>query len=168
MESENQALYHARRISEYKDIDSTVDQFLVYFKEKYLKNIQFTTAASTKRMVKHSLDLYRAKGTPRAIDLMFKVVFDTPAEVYLPSRDIFRLSSGDWYEQYYLEVSPAPINITFVGKQVEGVQSGCTAFIEKLIRKKVKDVYVEVFVISSIAAGKHFITGELIKTTGQI
>jgi len=168
MESENQALYHTRRLTEYKDIDSTVDQFLVYFKEKYLKNIQFKTAASTKRMVKHSLDLYRAKGTPRAIDLMFKVVFDTPAEVYLPSRDIFRLSSGDWYEQYYLEVTPAPINITFVGKQVEGVQSGCTAFIEKLIRKKVKDVYVEVFVISSIAPGKHFITGELIKTSGQI
>jgi hypothetical protein len=168
MESEDQTLYHSRRLSEYKDIDSTVDRFLVYFKEKYLKNIQFNTAASTKRMVKHSLDLYRAKGTPRAIDLMFKVVFDTPAEVYLPSRDIFRLSSGDWYEQYYIEVSPAPINITFVGKQVEGVQSGCTAFVEKLVRKKVKGVYVEVFIISSIVPGKHFITGELIKTAGQI
>lgn len=168
MESQNQTLYHARRLTEYKDIDSTVDQFLVYFKEKYLKNIQFKTAASTKRMVKHSLDLYRAKGTPRAIDLMFKIVFDTPAEVYLPSRDVFRLSSGDWYEQYYLEVTPAPINITFVGKQIEGVQSGCTAFIEKLIRKKVKGVYIEVFIISSITPDKHFITGELLKTTNQI
>lgn len=168
MESENQTLYHTRRISEYKDIDNTVDEFLIYFKEKYLKNIQFTTAASTKRMVKHSLDLYRSKGTSRAIDLMFKIVFDTPAEVYLPSRDIFRLSSGDWYEQYYLEVTAAPINITFVGKQVEGVQSGCKAFIEKLVRKKVNDIYIEVFIISAITANRHFITGELIKTTGQI
>jgi len=167
MESENQALYHARRIPDYKDIDGTVDKFLVYFKEKYLKNIQFQTAASTKRMVKNSLDLYRSKGTPRAIDLMFKVVFDTPAEVYLPSRDIFRLSSADWYEQYYLEVTPAPINVTFVGKQIEGVQSGCTAFIEKLVRKKIKGTFVETFIISGIPFGKHFITGELLKTSGQ-
>jgi hypothetical protein len=168
MESENQTLYHTRRISEYKDIDNTVNEFLVYFKEKYLKNIQFSTAASTKRMVKHSLDLYRSKGTSRAIDLMFKIVFDTPAEVYLPSRDIFRLSSGEWYEQYYLEVTPAPINISFVGKQVEGVQSDCKAFVEKLIRKKVNDIFIEVFIISAITPNKHFITGELVKTTGQI
>ena len=168
MESSGGAIYYARRIPEYKDVDSTVDQFLVYFKEKYLKNIQFTTAASTKRMVKHSLDLYRSKGTPRAIDLMFKIVFDTPAEVYLPSRDLFKLSSGDFYEQYYLEVTPSPINITFVGKQVQGLQTGATAFVEKLVRKKIKGVYVEVFTISSISPGVRFLTGEILKTANQI
>lgn len=158
-------IYHARRLSEYRDIDNTVDSFLVYFKEKYLKNIQFKTAASLKRMVKHSLDLYRSKGTPRAIDLLFKVVFDTPATVYLPSTDIFRLSSGDYYQQYYLEVTPSPYNIVFVGKQIVGLQSEASAFIEKLIRKKIKGTYVEVFVISNITG--NFITGEIIKTSKQ-
>jgi hypothetical protein len=168
LESSGGAIYHARRIPEYKDVDSTVDQFLVFFKEKYLKNIQFSTAASTKRMVKNSLDLYRSKGTPRAIDLMFKIVFDTPAEVYLPSKDIFKLSSGDFYEQYYLEVTPSPINITFVGKQVQGLQTGATAFVEKLVRKKIKGIYVEVFTISSISPGVRFLTGEILKTANQV
>lgn len=160
-------VYHSRCIPEYKDIDTTVDQFLLYFKEKYLKNIQFNTAASTRKMVKHSLDLYRSKGTPRAIDLLFKVVFDTPAEVYTPSKDLFKLSSGDWYEQVYLEVTPSPSNIFYVGKQIVGLQSGTTAFVEKLTRKKIKNVYVEVFTISLTTEGSHFVTGETIKTASQ-
>jgi len=159
-------IYHSRRLQEYRDIDSTVDSFLVYFKEKYLKNIQFQTAASLKRMVKHSLDLYRSKGTPRAIDLLFKVVFDTPATIYLPGEDIFRLSSGDYYEQYYLEISPSPYNIVFVGKEIIGLQTGTTAFVEKLLRKKIKGTYVEVFVISAIRG--NFITGEIVKTSKQV
>jgi hypothetical protein len=32
LESQNQTLYHTRRILEYKDIDTTVDQFIIYFK----------------------------------------------------------------------------------------------------------------------------------------
>jgi hypothetical protein len=161
------AIYNARRMPEYKDIDTTVDSFLVYFKEKYLKNIQFNTAASLKRMVKHSLDLYRSKGTPRAIDLLFKVVFDTPAQVYLPGTDIFKLSSGDFYEEKYLEVIPSPYNITFVGKEIIGLQSGATAFVEKLSRKKVKNTFVEVFTISALKNQSHFLTGEIIKGVTQ-
>lgn len=162
-------LYHSRRLFDYKDVDTTVDKFLIYFKEKYLKNIQFDTAASTRRMIKHSLDLYRAKGTPRAIDLLFKVVFDTPAEIYLPSRDIFKLSGGDFYQFKYLEVTPTALNIMFVGKEITGVQSGAKAFVEKLVRKKIKGVYVEVFTISmSPSISTRFITGEMISIPGQI
>jgi len=164
METEN-AVYHSRNLPEYRDIDSTTDAFLVYFKEKYLKNIQFNTATSLRRMTKHSLDLYRSKGTPRAIDLLFKVVFDTPAEVYLPGNDIFKLSSGNFYEQTYLEVIPSPENILYVGKEVIGLQSEATAFIEKLIRKKIKGTYIEVFTVSALKG--HFITGEFIKTLNQ-
>jgi hypothetical protein len=167
MEDQNNALYYSRNMLEFKDIDTTVDQFLVYFKEKYLKNIQFNTAASLKRMVKHSLDLYRSKGTPRAIDLLFKVVFDTPAQVYLPGDDLFKLSSGDWYQQIYLEVTPSPMNIFFVGKQIIGDQSGATAFVERLVRKRVKNMYVEVFTISALRNNVYFITGEIIKTATQ-
>jgi len=73
LENEN-ALKHSRNYFDYKDIDSTTDQFLVYFKEKYLKNIQFETTTNTRQLLKHTLDLYRSKGTERSIDLLFKLV----------------------------------------------------------------------------------------------
>jgi len=39
MESSNNALYQAKRLTDYRDIDTTTDACIVYFKEKYLKNI---------------------------------------------------------------------------------------------------------------------------------
>src|SRR6185369_14806081 len=50
LESANNALYHSRRIYDYKDVDNTTDQFLVYFKEKYLNNIQLTSQTDTKQL----------------------------------------------------------------------------------------------------------------------
>ena len=85
LESTNNPLYHARRLPDYRDIDSTTDDFIVHFKEKYLKNIQFDTATNKKLLVKNSLDLYRAKGTERAVDLFFKLVYGTAAEVRYPA-----------------------------------------------------------------------------------
>lgn len=161
LETQN-SLYHGRRLPEYRDIDTTTEEFLVYFKEKYLKDIQFKTETSLRRLTKHSLDLYRSKGTPRAIDLLFKVVFDTPAEVYIPGNDIFKLSSGVYYQHKYLEVVPSPYNILYVGKEIVGKQSGAAAFVEKLTRKKVKGTYIEVLTISALDG--HFITNEYITT----
>src|SRR3989337_3671886 len=60
--------YYLRRFLSNKDIDSTADRFLIYFKEKYLKNIQFDTQANIKNLLKHSLDIYRSKGTERSIN----------------------------------------------------------------------------------------------------
>ena len=75
LETSNNAIYHARRIFDYKDIDDTTDDFLVYFKTKYLKNIPLSSTTNTKQLVKHALDLYRSKGTERGVDLLFRAVF---------------------------------------------------------------------------------------------
>ena len=38
LESEGQAIAQSRNLFEYRDIDTTLDEFILYFKEKYLKN----------------------------------------------------------------------------------------------------------------------------------
>lgn len=165
METANTApVYHTRRMSQYKDIDRSTDEFIVHFKEKYLKDIQLDTETNTVQLLKHSLDLYRSKGTPRAIDLFFKIVFGTPAEVYYPGSDIFRLSAAKWKIPRYMEVSPAALNRSMVGRTIVGLQSGATAFVERLVRKRVNSAFVEVFYISAIVGD--FLTGETVKIDG--
>ena len=66
LESNDQALYHSRRLSEYKDIDRTIEDFILDFKNKYLVNVQFNVATNKRLFVKNALEFYRAKGTPRA------------------------------------------------------------------------------------------------------
>jgi len=141
-------LYHARRLPTYRDIDETTDEFIVQFKEKYLKNIQFDTATNKKLLVKNSLDLYRAKGTERAVDLFFKLVYGTSAEVRYPAEKIFRLSDGVYEKPEYLEIGYSIYNIDYVGKQVVGQLSGAKAFVEKYIRRRAGKGYVNLLYIS--------------------
>ena len=153
-------LYHTRHFFEYRDIDETTEQFLLFFKEKYLKNIRFETQTNTRQLIKHALDIYRSKGTERSIDLLFRLVFGSGAQVYLPSQDIFRLSDGQWYIPRYLEVSLNNNNTRFVGKQVIGATSGAKAFADSVIRRNVKGKLVDVLYISAIRG--NFITGEVL------
>jgi hypothetical protein len=148
LESTNNPLYHTRRLPDYRDIDSTTDDFIVHFKEKYLKNIQFDTATNKKLLVKNSLDLYRAKGTERAVDLFFKLVYGTSAEVRYPAEKIFRLSDGVYEKPEYLEIGYSIYNIDYVGKQVVGQLSGAKAFVEKYIRRRAGKGYVNLLYIS--------------------
>lgn len=143
-------IYQARNLPHYRDIDSTIDRFILNFKEKYLKNIQFDTATNKKLLVKNSLDLYRSKGTQRSIDLFFKLVYGVEAEVYYPGDDLFKLSDGEWVKPRYLEVTDTEKSIDYVGKQIVGTLSGSTAFCERLIKRRIKDAVVSVLYISNV------------------
>jgi hypothetical protein len=153
-------VYQARHHLENHDVDTTVDQFIVYFKEKYLKDVQLNTATNTKRLIKNAIDLYRSRGTENSIRLFFDLIFSSDAEVYYPGEDVFRLSSAEWVIPRYIEVTSTPINRLMVGRQVRGVNSNATAFVEKLVRRKVRNTHLEVFYVSAISG--QFETGEII------
>lgn len=160
MEQSNNALFQARSLPDYRDIDTTVDDFIIHFKEKYLKNIQFDTATNKQLLVKHALDLYRSKGTERSIDLFFKLVYGTNAEVKYPADNMFRLSDGLWEVPEYLEISYSAYNVDYVGKQIIGSISGAKGFVEKYIRRRTEMGYVNLLYISDIVG--EFYNGEVI------
>jgi len=148
------------------DVDTTSDEFLVYFKEKYLKDIQFTTEVDQRRIIKHALDIYRSKGTERSVELLFRIAFGTTPRMYYPGDDLFRLSDGQWYKPRYLEVSLRESNVKIINKQIFGYKSGATAFVEAVIRKTVRGRLIDVVYISAING--EFETGELINTEDNV
>ena len=165
LEEENNALYHGRRLLNYRDIDETVEDFIVNFKEKYLSNIQFTTATNKKLLVKKAQDLYRSKGTPRAIDLFFKLVYGVEARVYIPGQDVFKASDGKYVKPIYLEVTRQARNINYVGKEITGASSGAIAFVEKLVRRRIKGQYIDIFYVSAVDG--NFVTNEVLLIDDQ-
>lgn len=166
VKSQNNPNYHLRRYMETKDVDLTVDEFLVYFKEKYLKNIQFETRSNMRTFLKHALDLYRSKGTERSIDLLFRAVFGVPASVYYPGDDIFRLSDGKWYRPTYLEISIKKDANQLIGKQIVGAISGATAFAEALVRRTIKGRIVDILYISAVKGD--FVVDEPLNTSDNL
>jgi hypothetical protein len=159
-------VYYSRNFFEFKDLDETTEQFLIYFKEKYLKNIQFETTTNTRQLLKHTLDLYRSKGTDRAIDLLFKLVFGVLAEVYYPAEDLFSLSSGVWKKQKYLELNISKENAKLSGKSITGQASGAIAYVDAVVRKRIKGRLIDIAYISSLNGD--FQTDEAINTEDNI
>lgn len=160
MEQTNNSLYHNRRLLEYKDIDKTVDDFIIHFKEKFLNNIQFTTATNKKLLIKKSQDLYRSKGTERSIDLFFRLVYGIKPRVYIPGGDVFKASDGKYVKPIYLEVTREARNIEYIGKEITGAFSGAKAFVEKLVRRRINGKYVDIFYISAVIG--NFVTNEVL------
>jgi hypothetical protein len=154
-------IYNARKLFKIRDIDETLDQFIVHFKEKYLKNIEFDTATNKQLLVKNSYDLYRSKGTERSIDLFFRLIYGVKAEVYYPGDDLFRLSDAQWVKPVYIEITNSPRAVELVGQQITGVTSGATAFVEKYIKRRIKGAFVYVLYISNLRG--EFINDEVIR-----
>lgn len=156
LEQGDQAVGHARRLQEYRDIDETPEDYIVYFKTKYLPYIKFITEVDKRTLVKHVLDLYRSKGTERGVDLFFKLVYGVPADVYYPSTDLFRLSDNIWIKRNYLELGHIEIISQYIGKKIIGTRSGATAFAERFIQKKVGAKYINILFISNIVGNFMF------------
>lgn len=157
-------LFHSRRLFDIRDIDRTPEEFLSYFKQKFLKGITLNNVTDSRNLVKHSLELYRSKGTQRSIDLLFSLLFNEKVDVYLPGRDILRASDGEWYKPIYVELEPNEKTKTFIGKTLEGASSGSTAIVEGFARRNVRGKIIDVLFLSSISG--NFTVGELVGTDG--
>lgn len=100
-------------LSDVTDIDRTMDQFVEQFKSEYLFQFPDSLAISkdtglpvnTASLIKNIKQFYRAKGTEKSYEFLFRIFYDTAVEFYYPKTDILRLSSGRWVQNNYLRVS---------------------------------------------------------------
>ncbi|NDG29050.1 hypothetical protein EB118_02990 [bacterium] len=158
LETNNQQLYYSRNLLEYKDIDKTVDSFIVHFKETYLKDLPFNTSADSKLLLKNILRFYHNKGDESSVKMAIRALFNQDSSVYLPGDDIFKLSSGKWMKPKYLEVTASPRNETFVNKEIVGVYSQARALCEGFVKKRVYGKLIDVLYISNLQG--NFLYGE--------
>jgi hypothetical protein len=166
MESSNNSIFYSRNLLEFRDIDSTVDEFLVHFKNKYLAEAP-VFYDKTRSNVKHALDFYRSKGTERGTKLLFKEVWGlSDVDIYFPGKDIIRASDGEWYIPVYLEVSLSEKTKTFVGRQITGSASRATAFVEGVGRKAVRGKHFDVLFLTNKKGD--FLLNDLITVDGDL
>ncbi|NBR22684.1 MAG: hypothetical protein EBU08_02630 [Micrococcales bacterium] len=162
----NNHLFFSRNLLEYRDIDSTIDKFLVHYKNKYLADAP-VFYDKTRSNVKHSLDFYRSKGTERGTKLVFQEVWGlSDVEIYFPGKDLLKASDGEWYVPVYLEVDLSEKTKTFIGKQIYGSASGATAFVEGVGRKAVKGKHFDVLFLTGKKG--NFVLGDLITVDGSL
>jgi hypothetical protein len=150
LESNGQTLNHSRSLFDYNDIDTTEAQFLTYFKNTYLNSLPESILVDKKLLVKHILDLYRSKGTPRSYELLFRILFNESIELFTPGSVLFKPSDGEWTIPRYIEVSDNPYLENLIGKQIYESSGKATAVVESINQKIVNNRLIYVVYLSSI------------------
>ena len=167
MESQNQATNRSRSLFDYKDIDKTSSEFISHYKNKYLEGFSLNTTANTQLLVKHSKDIYSAKGTHKGVEITMRALFNQDTELYFPNSDLFKTSDGIWVKPIYLEISAnKPKTKGFIGKQIIGNRSGAIAFVESIITKRINGRFIEVLFLSQLQG--NFQTNEFVTTTTDL
>lgn len=150
LENTGNPLNQARSLYEYGDIDETLDTFVKYFKNKYMLSIPQTLATDKILLVKHILDLYRSKGSLRAYELLFRILFNEDIKVYIPGDDLFRLSNNQFVKPVYLEVSQSIYLNDIVGKTIVDSTSMASAVVENYSKKLVNNKTINVLTLSAV------------------
>jgi hypothetical protein len=150
LESPGDALYHARSLLDYNDIDTTEAEFIKYFKNTYLHSLPESIIADKRLLVKHILDLYRSKGTPRAYELLFRMLFNEAIELYIPGDFLLKPSDGEWVVPRYIEVSDSDYLEKLIGKQIYNSSRNATAVVESVNQKIINNRFMHVLYLSSI------------------
>ena len=163
MQESGNPIHESRSLLEYRDIDTTTQQFLEYFQQKYLYGIPFNVVADKKLLLKHILDVYRSKGSIQSYKLLFRLIYNEEVDVYLPSVDILRVSDGTWVEPRYLEVNDSGNLDSYIGKKVYGISSNTSAVVESFIQEPINQNIISTLYISNIhPKGGVFVQGEKI------
>lgn len=141
--TDNQSLYNGRRIYEYRDVDTTLNRMLIFFKNKYLADLPFDDT-TVRLIVKNILGLYRRKGTQDGLELFFRLFYNEDVKVYYPSRDMLRPSDSEWKRGRYLQMIPNDNVFTstkttntytyadIVGRTIVGETSRARAIVDKI------------------------------------
>src|SRR6056300_581233 len=93
-----------QQLLDYPDPDKTIQSFLTKFRNAFLASIPDTLDSDIdkRKLIKNIKSLYRAKGTKRASEIFFKLLFNETAEIRFPKENILRASDGKWDTQQVL------------------------------------------------------------------
>lgn len=160
LEQSNQAIGHSRSLLDYRDIDATTDQFINHFKSELMSGIPETIVADKRLLLKHITDLYKAKGSKRAYELLFRVLYGEDVELFYPGEYVFKLSDNTWRVPRYLEITNAANLDKLINTRIQTVGETATALVDNVSSRISEGREITVIEISQITGA--FVVGDTI------
>jgi hypothetical protein len=85
-------------LSAVKDIDQTLDKFVVEFKKELAHNLP-NTEGDERFILSHIKDQYLSKGSEASYKLLFRLLFGKKVELTYPGTQMLRASDGRWNQE---------------------------------------------------------------------
>lgn len=174
-ESVGNVLHESKSISEYQDIDTTIDDYAEQLFKEFLTYIPRDVLVNRATLLKFVKQFYRAKGTEKSYKFFFRMLYNLNVEFYYPRVDILRASDGKWIQPKTVRVVPVEGDITkLIAQKIRGTSKNCTAFVERMFGIQEGPLFgYELFLNRSSVTGI-FLPNEIIEaevpnaTTGKL
>jgi hypothetical protein len=128
--------YYVQDINSIRDIDTTLDEFITYFKKELdlLGNVY--PYIDQRLFLRKSKELFTAKGTEASYKLLFKILSNRDAEIAYPWDSVLKPSDGKWQQENSLFVRMIAGDATeLVGNTVviHGENTRLRVFVERVV-----------------------------------
>jgi hypothetical protein len=105
LEQDKNVTDRTKNLLNYKDIDSSTDDFLKYFYNDFLSYFPEELLANKNEVVKLAKELYKAKGTPASYQLLFRILYNMDVDFFYTKDSVLKASDGKWYVAKSLKLS---------------------------------------------------------------
>ena len=120
-------------IIEWGDIDETLDQFIMYFKNEYLNGLNTEFNADIPEFIKHSKEFYASRGTPESFRFLLRLLSGNSGTIFYPNQYLMKSSDGEWRTDYYIfSAFNSGIDNSYLSTLIKGKTSGFTAYVESI------------------------------------
>lgn len=148
----------AKSLTNYKDIDYTLQEFEKYFFNEYLHYFPEDCLADKRKLVKLSKELYQRKSTPASFKFLFRAIYNSECETFETREFILKSSDGKWATSRSIKLKTLDPRFLKIDNYLAfGEDSNAVASIEK---SKVNGSKIEIF-FSEV--NRDFISGEYIR-----
>src|SRR6056300_969597 len=165
-----------QQLLDYPDPDKTIQGFLTKFRNAFLASIPDTLDGDIdkRKLIKNIKSLYRAKGTKRASEIFFKLLFNETAEIRFPKENILRASDGKWDTQQVLRcLEVGTVNATnLIGQTITQANvpsdsniNEATAIVENVFKYEIGGETVVEIVLGDETISGTFVAGQNITGT---
>ena len=126
-------LFASRTLIKERDIDLTTSSFIKNFEKEFLSDLPNNMKGNKPLVMKHIVDVYRAKGSKASYDFLFKTLYDIQdLEYYAPKDDLWKASDGQWVADRTLRITTFDPVSEFEGRTVTGRKSFATAKVDRV------------------------------------
>ena len=142
-------------LQNYFNIDKTVDDFLQYFKTQFGKDVPEAIFANANKphIIKRLRDFYRAKGSEKSFQFLFRLLYKEEIEFYYPSVDMLRVSDGRYTKDKILrcvDTSGTSAVFDLIGKEITSGTTGTTGVVEIVIKEMMGTFEVSTIYLSKV------------------
>ena len=151
--------YEKRDLESTRDIDTTLDSFVQYFRNELLSQIPQNILSDKRYLAKQIQEVYRSKGTIKSYEFLFRILFNETPELYFPKNDMLRVSDGKWDQKSIIrttEVSGDAFNL--IGQTIR--QGATRASVESVIKFQVGTEEITELTLNEASIVGVFVTGE--------